>query len=81
MTTLDIVQRLAIVANLKPGEMLPAEIASPNENWGLHISQLCADAKTEIERLRLAKLPAWAQAALTSSSADIAIVGTPAKEG
>lgn len=40
-----------------------------------HVIDAMQDAIREIERLRLAKLPDWAQAALTSSSADISMVG------
>ena len=39
------------------------------------IRDLFARAAVEIERLRLAKLPTWAQAALTSSTADITVTG------
>ena len=59
MTTLDIVQRLRASANRPEGEEIPGSLLD--------------DAADEIERLRLAKLPKWAQAALTSSSADITI--------
>lgn len=47
-----------------------------------HIVDAIQDAIREIERLRLAKLPKWAQAALTSSTAKITIVGnTPTAGG
>ena len=39
----------------------------------MQIEHLLDEAADEIERLRLAKLPNWAQAALTSSSAKITI--------
>lgn len=64
MTTLDIVQRLRASANRPEGEDV-----SPS---------LLVDAADEIERLRLAKLPAWAQVALTSSSAVITVGNVPA---
>lgn len=66
--TQDIVQRLRASANRPEGE----EVSSA----------LLDDAADEIERLRLAKLPKWAQAALSSSTADITIVGnTPTTDG
>lgn len=48
----------------------------------LHVIDAMQDAIREIERLHMAKLPAWAQAALTSSTAKITIVGnTPTTDG
>jgi hypothetical protein len=41
----------------------------------MQIEHLLDEAADEIERLRLAKLPNWAQAALTSSTADITVTG------
>src|ERR1700731_2804458 len=61
---MDIAEKLQIVANLKPGDPLPPEIG-PNINWGLAISQLCADALAEIQRLRApcsAPLEKWTDA-------------------
>lgn len=46
-----------------------------------HVIDAMQDAITEIERLRLAKLPAWAQAALSSSTAKITIVGNTPTPG
>lgn len=79
MTTLDIVERLDQIIALRPGDPFPEGWDS--NNWAGPMSELLKDAKTEIEKLRLAKLPAWAQAALTSSSADITIVGNTPTAG
>ena len=45
----DIVDRLEQVANFKVGDIV--DRFGPNE-WGVTLSKLCSDAKTEIERLR-----------------------------
>ncbi len=73
--TQDIVERLTDAIE-RPQETFP-----PND-WAFKAEQLFRDAKREIERLRLAKLPNWAQAALTPESANITIVGnTPTTGG
>jgi hypothetical protein len=65
---MDIVERLTLAID-NPQEAFP-----PND-WLPKVEQLFRDAKAEIERLRLAKLPNWAQAALTSSTAKITVTG------
>jgi hypothetical protein len=50
---MDIVNRLAIIAELQPGDPWPTEIFGEEINgWGIAISALCKEAKEEIERLR-----------------------------
>lgn len=63
---MDIVERLTLAID-HPQEAFP-----PND-WVPKVEELFRDAKAEIERLRLGKLPNWAQAALTSSSAKVTV--------
>lgn len=46
----DVADKLGIIAALKPGEPFPVE-CEPN-NWGSIISNLCAEARDEINTLR-----------------------------
>ena len=52
----DIVERLGIIAALKPGDPWPTEIFGPelgDSGWAIVISALCAEALHEIETLRI----------------------------
>lgn len=53
--TNDIVQRLDELIALRPGDPFPEGWDS--SNWSGPMHELLKDAKAEIERLRLAKLP------------------------
>jgi hypothetical protein len=52
---MDITRKLELVANLKPGQMWPAELGpelGSTNNWGTAISAICAEALAEIHKLR-----------------------------
>lgn len=49
---LDITRKLEILANLKPGEMWPDELGGSAFNYAPAISEICAEALAEIQRLR-----------------------------
>jgi hypothetical protein len=52
---MDITRKLELVANLKPGQMWPAELGpelGSTNNWGTAISAICAEALAEIQKLR-----------------------------
>ncbi len=46
----DITRKLELLANLKPGEMMPPELG--DGNWALVISGICAETLTGIEMLK-----------------------------
>ena len=48
----DITRKLELLANLKPGDMLPAELGVPEFGWGGAISEICAEALAEIQFCR-----------------------------
>ncbi len=49
----DITRKLELIANLKPGEILPNEICNGNQwDWGTLISGICSEALAEIKMLR-----------------------------
>jgi hypothetical protein len=52
MNLTDITRKLELLANLKPGEEMPQELGGNNWNWGEVISGICAEALSEIQRLR-----------------------------